>query len=143
MRLDRDGRPLIVAPSRTLVAGGAALEREAERLAGQPIARSAQTGHALSPRLGDTARALLDRYRALAPTIRQKGTTSPAAEWFVENFPMVDNALQDVRSDLPRGFYQKLPVAAEGPFAGYPRVFELMHAFVAHRDGRFDSSTLR
>jgi cyclic beta-1,2-glucan synthetase len=36
-----------------------------------------------------------------------------------------------------------LPKLADGPFAGYPRVFGLAWAFIAHSDSRFDPDTLR
>ncbi|HSG64263.1 MAG TPA: glycosyl transferase, partial [Gammaproteobacteria bacterium] len=37
----------------------------------------------------------------------------------------------------------QLPKLAEGPFAGYPRVFGVAWAFVAHTDSRFDPEMLR
>src|SRR5204863_2126594 len=47
------------------------------------------------------------------------------------------------RDDLPAGFYRQLPKLAEGPLAGYPRVYGIASAFVAHTDSRFDPETLR
>ena len=44
--------------------------------------------------------------------------------------------------DLPPGYYRQLPKLVEGPFAGYPRVFGVAWAFVAHTDSRFDPETL-
>ena len=45
--------------------------------------------------------------------------------------------------DLPPGFYRQLPKLADGPLAGYPRVFGLAWAFIAHSDSRFDPDSLR
>src|SRR2546428_13683708 len=44
---------------------------------------------------------------------------------------------------LPAGFYWQLPKLTEGPLAGYPRVYGIAWAFVAHTDSRFDPETLR
>src|SRR4029450_9528772 len=44
---------------------------------------------------------------------------------------------------LPLGFYRKLPKLVEGPLAGYPRVYGIAWAFVAHTDSRFDPEALR
>jgi cyclic beta-1,2-glucan synthetase len=44
---------------------------------------------------------------------------------------------------LPPGYYRQLPKLAGGPFAGYPRVFGLAWAFVAHTDSHFDAAALR
>jgi cyclic beta-1,2-glucan synthetase len=119
------------------------LEQHAEGLAAQRTSASARKGPALSPRLRDNGRILLQCYRTIAEVIRNEGTITPAAEWFVDNFHIIDEVLRDVRNDLPEGFYRQLPKLAEGPFAGYPRVFSLAWAFVAHTDSRFDPTTLR
>jgi len=119
------------------------LDREAERLASEPTAKEAGRGRDLTSRIRDNRRVLLRCYRTLARAIRDQGTVPAAAEWFVDNFHVVDSALQLVRSDLPRGFYRQLPKLASGAFAGYPRVLALMHAFAAHTDSRFDASTFR
>src|SRR5438093_1574807 len=79
-------------------------------------------------------RALVARYDVDAP---------PAAEWLVDNFHVVEDQLREIRDDLPAGFYRELPKLAEGPHRGYPRVYGLAWAFVAHTDSRLDPDTLR
>src|SRR5205823_3402926 len=96
-----------------------------------------------SARLRANGRSLRRCYRAIAEVSRNEGAITPAAEWFVDNFHIVDEGLRDVRNDLPEGFYRQLPKLAEGPFAGRPRVFALAWAFVAHTDSHFDPATLR
>src|SRR2546426_9996780 len=119
------------------------LEEHAERLASQRTSASSPNAPALSARLRDNGRILLRCYRAIAEVIRNEGAITPAAEWFVDNFHIVDEGLRDVRNDLPEGFYRQLPKLVEGPFAGHPRVFALAWAFVAHIDGHFDPAALR
>ena len=86
---------------------------------------------------------LRDAYRAIAKAIREERTITPAAEWLVDNFHVVEEQLREIRDDLPRGFYRELPKLAEGPLAGYPRVYGIAWAFVAHTDSRFDPEMLR
>src|SRR6202008_1376123 len=50
--------------------------------------------------------------------------------------------IHEIREDLPRGFYRQLPKLAEGPLEGYPPVFGIAWAFVAHTDSRFDPQML-
>ncbi len=50
--------------------------------------------------------------------------------------------IREIREDLPRGFYRGLPKLAEGPLEGYPRVFGVAWAFVAHTDSRFEPEML-
>ena len=79
----------------------------------------------------------------IANAIREERAITPAAEWLVDNFHVVDEQLREIRDDLPPGFYRELPKLAEGPLAGYPRVYGIAWAFVAHTDSRFDPEMLR
>ncbi|RYF38802.1 MAG: glycosyl transferase, partial [Comamonadaceae bacterium] len=67
----------------------------------------------------------------------------PAAEWLLDNYHLVEEQIREIRDDLPPGFYRQLPKLATGPFAGYPRVFGLAWAFVAHTDSHLDPENLR
>ena len=68
---------------------------------------------------------------------------TPAAEWVLDNYHVVEEQIREIREDLPPQFYRQLPKLADGPFAGFPRVFGIAWAFVAHTDSRFDPETLR
>src|SRR5207245_1398565 len=68
---------------------------------------------------------------------------SAPAEWLVDNFHIVDDQLRQIREDLPRRFYRELPKLAAGFLEGYPRVFGVAWAFVAHTDSRFEPEALR
>ncbi len=81
-------------------------------------------------------------YRAIGKAIREEHAITPAAEWLVDNFHIVEEQIREIHDDLPRGFYRQLPKLAEGPLEGYPRVFGVAWAFVAHTDSRFDPQTL-
>ena len=69
-------------------------------------------------------------------------TITPAAEWLIDNYHLVEKQIREIRADLPAGYYNQLPKLADGPFAGYPRVFGVAWAFVAHADSRFDAEML-
>jgi cyclic beta-1,2-glucan synthetase len=118
------------------------LEEHAERIARQRVLGGGTSGLRLSPRVRDSGRRLLQCYREIAAVIRDEGATTPAAEWFVDNFHVVDAVVRQVREDLPREFYRQLPKIADGLLAGYPRVLGLAWAFVAHTDSRFEPETL-
>ena len=79
----------------------------------------------------------------LAQAIEEERAITPAAEWLVDNFTIVDEQVREIRDDLPADYYRELPKLAEGHLAGYPRVLGLAWAYVAHTDSRFDPETLR
>ncbi len=111
--------------------------------AAQGVSAHPQRGRPLLPRLAENGRVLLASYRALAEAIRDERAITPAAEWLVDNFHIVDDQLREIREDLPPGFYRELPKLAEGFLEGYPRVFALAWAFVAHTDSRVEPEPLR
>ena len=87
--------------------------------------------------------ALLDAYRVIAAAIADKRPITPAAEWLIDNFHLAEDQIREIRTDLPPSYYRQLPKLAEGPFKGYPRIFEIAWAFVAHTDSRFETEMLR
>ena len=120
------------------------LEQHAESLAAaQVVTNEASRGRPLIPRVVDNGRVLLDSYRAIARAIQEEHAITPAAEWLVDNFHIVDEQLREIQDDLPAGYYRKLPKLASGHLQGYPRVFGVAWAFVAHTDSRFDPEALR
>ncbi len=120
------------------------LEQHAESLAAaQVVTDEMSRGRPLIPRVLENGRVLLISYRAIARAIQDEHSITPAAEWLVDNFHIVDEQLREIKDDLPAGYYRKLPKLASGHLEGYPRVFGVAWAFVAHTDSRFDPEALR
>src|ERR1700723_68246 len=120
------------------------LEQHAESLAAaQLVVTDPEEGRPLIPRVLENGRVLLEYYRATARAIQHEQAITPAAEWFVDNFYIVEEQLREIRDDLPPGFYKKLPKLASGHLEGYPRVFGVSWAYGAPPDSRFDPEVLR
>ncbi len=119
------------------------LEQHAESLAAaqQSTARP-MPRRSLAVRLKDNEAVLLEAYRAIGSATGERHTVTPAAEWLLDNYHLVEEQIREIRDDLPSGYYRQLPKLADGPFAGYPRVFGIAWAFVAHTDSRFDPDML-
>jgi cyclic beta-1,2-glucan synthetase len=119
------------------------LEEHARSLAeAQAVLPKAIRGHSLAGRLADNGVVLFAAYRDMGKAIDDGRAITPAAEWLVDNYYLVERQIREIRSDLPPGYYRQLPKLAEGPFSGYPRVFGMAWAFVAHTDSHFDSDML-
>ena len=95
-------------------------------------------GHPLLDRVAANEASLIGSYRSICAAVDDKAAITPAAEWLIDNFHLVERQIREVRLDLPPAYYRQLPKLADGPFAGLPRVFGLVWAFVAHTDSRFD-----
>jgi cyclic beta-1,2-glucan synthetase len=120
------------------------LEQHAESLAlAQPVTARPPVVPSLHARLNRNSEVLLAAYRASADELERGHNVVPAANWLLDNYHLVEAQIREMREDLPPGYYRQLPKLAAGPFAGYPRVFGLAWAFVAHTDSHFDSEVLR
>jgi cyclic beta-1,2-glucan synthetase len=120
------------------------LEQHAASLAAaQQVTRRRSAGRSLNARLKENEGILLAAYRAIGAAVGEGRSITPAAEWLLDNYHLVEEQIREIRADLPPGFYRQLPRLADGPFVGYPRVFGLAWAFIAHSDSRFDPESLR
>ena len=131
----------LVGPIRGEVLG---LERLGER------ARAVARGHHLLPaqkqrgagplllRLEDT-REVLDRvYHELNSGAERGLDISPAGDWLLDNFYIVQEHIREIRTNLPKGYYEELPKLATGSLAGYPRAYEVAIELIAHTEGHLD-----
>ena len=134
----RDG-----APIRAELLSVERLEDFARSLAAaQSVLPREIAGASLVKRLAENAAVLADAYRDVARAIDEGAAITPAAEWLVDNFHVVEKQIREVRADLPTGYYRQLPKLAGGPLAQYPRVFGVTWAYVAHTDSLFDPEML-
>ena len=132
-----------VEPIRSELFNVERLEEHAVSLAGaQPVATRPRYRRPIANRLAENDRALLENYRALCRAVAAGRPITPAAEWLVDNYHIVEVQVRQVREDLPPGYYKELPKLADGPFTGYPRVLGIAWAYVAHTDSLFDPDTL-
>ncbi|CAK7255795.1 MULTISPECIES: GH36-type glycosyl hydrolase domain-containing protein [unclassified Shinella] len=130
-------------PVREELFGIERLEQHAATLAlAQPVTRRPPSVQSLHKRLKSNAAVLLAAYRASALEVENERGVVPAAEWLLDNYHLVEEQIREIHDDLPPNYYRQLPKLAEGPFAGYPRVFGIAWAFVAHTDSHFDPETL-
>ncbi|WP_343504258.1 GH36-type glycosyl hydrolase domain-containing protein [Alloyangia pacifica] len=132
-----------LAPVRAELFGIERLEQHAASLAEvQRICASTPRVASLRQRLEDNATALRATRRVCLDELAAGRSVVPAAQWLVDNFHRVEAQVRDCRTDLPPSYYKRLPKLAQGPFHGYPRVFELVWAYVAHTDSHLDAPAL-
>ena len=106
-------------PIRAELFGPEHLEAHARCLAAAAQSAVIRTGHPLLRRLNDNARALIRDHRLISAAYRRGETFGSDADWLLDNFHIIADALAEVRVDLPRGYYNLLPKLREGRWPGY------------------------
>lgn len=108
----------------------------AHRLASGPVADR------LLGRLADNENILFDVCRRLTSVANEGRRITPASEWLLDNFYLIEDQIRTAKRHLPKGYNRELPRLASGPSAGHPRVYDIALETVAHGDGRVDPETL-
>jgi cyclic beta-1,2-glucan synthetase len=70
--------------------------------------------------------------------LSQTQTLTPASEWFLDNFHIIEDQMRIIKRDLPKDFYNELPKISEGEFAGHPRVYAIAYTYVNNTDARLE-----
>ena len=96
----------------------------------------------LLKRLEDNEKTLLEVRNLLVESIRADQTVTPASEWLLDNFYLVEEQIVIARKHLPKGYSEALPYLADGISAGMPRVYDIVLEIIAHSDGRVDAHNL-
>ncbi|MDZ4167476.1 MAG: glucoamylase family protein [Coriobacteriia bacterium] len=87
-------------------------------------------------------RELATVYRRLAADVHENIPVSPAAEWLLDNYYLIEEQIRLVRDDLPAHYGAELPRLSTGDYRLLPRVFEMMVTLVSHTDSRIDQTSL-
>ncbi len=107
----------------------------------QLVDASGARGAPFFPRVEENLQALRRAYDQIALTSRSGHYVTPAAEWLLDNFHLVEAQLEQIREGVPRRYYAELPKLAGQPLAGLPRVYGIAWAYVAHTDSVLDPQT--
>jgi cyclic beta-1,2-glucan synthetase len=67
---------------------------------------------------------------------------TPAAEWLLDNFYLIEEQIQMAKRHLPRGYSRELPRLLNGPSTGLPRVYDIVLELISHVDAQIDAGPL-
>jgi cyclic beta-1,2-glucan synthetase len=94
------------------------------------------------PRFEDNVRVLRAAYRTLADDVRAGQFVAPAADWFIDNFPLIIAEMTEIRRNLPRRYSRTLPTVSGGEHDGHARMYALAIELIRHSDSRLDRQQL-
>jgi cellobiose phosphorylase len=130
------------APLRAELFSVEQLARHAKNLAARHQVFTRQGSNRLLERLGQNEDILRSFNRATL-AVNPSRTITPAAEWLLDNFYLIEEQIQLARRHLPRGYSRELPRLLNGPSAGLPRVYDIGLELISHVDAQIDPEPLR
>ena len=121
------------------------LTRHARAMAGwHDVVTGAPRGaDQLLARLGDNEVVLREAYALITQAVHRGRQITPAAEWFIDNYPLVEEQIRTARRHLPRAYNRELPRLANAAVPGTPRVHAIALELISHAHGRVDGESLR
>ena len=129
-------------PLRQELFGLTLLESHARALANSHELDSRPGGLLLLPRLDENEEIIRRSYEDIVGAIRRGRPVSPAAEWLLDNYYLIEEQIDHIRSRFPPGYSRALPRLRSGDMQGFPRVYDLALELVSHTDGGIDLDNL-
>jgi cyclic beta-1,2-glucan synthetase len=118
------------------------MEQYARQLAGHHTITDEQVPEKLLKRLAENEEVLLRVTALLHESVREKRPVTPAGEWLLDNYYLIEEEIKTGKRYLPKGYSKGLPKLAAGPQAGYPRVYDIALEIISHSDGHVDIHSL-
>ena len=137
------GRPwLAEEPLRSRLLSAEQMELHGKSLALAHRVQAAAGSNLLLARLKDNEGVLDDASTLLTKMVHDEVRITPAGEWLLDNYYLIEEQIRTARRHLPKGYSRELPTLSEGVSAGLPRVYDLAMEAIAHGDGRIDAETM-
>lgn len=89
-------------------------------------------------RLAENEAVLLEVYNLLNDDAKAEARITPAGEWLLDNFYLIEEQIRTTKRHLPKGYSRELPHLQDGLSAGMPRVYDLALEIISHGDGKID-----
>jgi cellobiose phosphorylase len=132
----------IEQPLRSELYSAEQMEQHGEVLAESHRDARAHGADRLLPRLAENEVVLVHACKLLAEAIEGERRITPAGEWLLDNFYLIEEQIRTARRHLPKRYSWELPRLTSGPSAGFPRVYDIALEAISHGDGRVDTDSL-
>ena len=130
---DSRGRPFDDPPPlRAELFSADQLEQHGRRLADSHRLAAGRLPDPLLSRLAENEAVLSRTCRRLTTAVAARHRITPAAEWLLDNYYLIEEQIRTARRHLPKGYSRELPGLAEGASAGLPRVYDIALETIAH-----------
>ncbi|MBN1548730.1 MAG: hypothetical protein JW902_18920, partial [Syntrophaceae bacterium] len=129
-------------PLRSELFSSSQMEEHGKALAGLHILRAGAVPERLLKRLSENEVVLVEVRDQLIGTVKESFRITPACEWLLDNFYLIEEQIRVARRLLPKGYAKELPHLQNGPSKGLPRVYDIALETISHGDGRVDPESL-
>ena len=129
-------------PLRSELYSSEQMEQHGKTLAGLHKLSPGYPPDKLLARLDENEGILTGTRRLLIEAVTTDRRITPAGEWLLDNFYLIEEQIHTARRHLPKGYSRELPRLRDGLSSGLPRVYDIALETISHSDGRIDPQSL-
>ena len=116
-----------LSPLRSELFSADQMELHGKALAQSHQVATARAQDSLLSRLAENEAVLTDAVDLLTAAIKADQQISPAGEWLLDNFYLIEEQIRTAKRHLPRNYSRELPRLLNGPSAGF-RAFTILRS---------------
>ncbi len=133
-----DEEPLL----RSELFGADQLEQHGRHLAASHKLTTKHPKEQLLVRLKENKHFLIKTYNQLTEAVVANHRITPASEWLLDNFYLIEEQTHTIKSHLPKGYSRELPHLLNGSSATLLRVYDIALEGILYGNGRIDLDNL-
>jgi cellobiose phosphorylase len=99
-------------------------------------------GRPLLQRLTLSEKVLSHIRQTMADDARTDLNISLSAEWLLDNMYIIQSHIDETRRNLPRKYYEELPIISEGIMEGLPRIYAIACEMISDTDAHLDKEII-
>ncbi len=128
-------------PLRSELFSRAQMKQHGATLAGSHKLSMGRASDRLLTRLAENEEVLIGIRNLLADAVKANRRITPAGEWLLDNFYLIEEQIHTAKRHLPKGYSRELPRLLSNP-SHLPRVYDIALETISHSDGRVDPEAL-
>jgi cyclic beta-1,2-glucan synthetase len=106
------------------------------------VSTGASKPRLIRPILDSSKELLTETYRTLSSIVKSDREISPASEWILDNFYVIQEQMVQIRIDFPTNYHKNIPILSKGDHVGFPKVYEIVLNLLTHTDNVLDKEVL-
>jgi cyclic beta-1,2-glucan synthetase len=114
------------------------MEVHAQYLAGTHVLSKTSSPELLLKGLSENEKTITQVNELLKESVKNRKSISPAAEWLLDNYYLIEEEIVIGKRYLPKGYSKGLPKLK----SGFPRVYSIAIEIISHSDGHIDIHSL-
>jgi len=129
-------------PLRAELFNSGQLAQHGKYLAKTHKVQTGKTKDRLLKQLAKNEKILVEVRNLLVEAIQESRLITPAGEWLLDNFYLIEDNVRTGKKHLPKGYSESLPYLTNSTPPGLPRVYDIALEIISHSDGRIDLENL-